>query len=151
MTVDPDTDFIAWRDSIAGFNPSRWWRPILCTHQTGEIAGSEMLGLVFEHDENGETYWAPRIKGLNEARNLTEPPLLQLTRLNEHEKLAVRQRTSPGGNSVWFGRGSLNAICPSGCEVRIAREAWETILANTRRLSPPCIDVSLYSGTSPNR
>lgn len=146
----PDAEFSQWLDSIAGFDRDLWWCPIICTHRSGAGADGDCLGIVFEHVESRQTYWAPRVRAFNPERTLTENPMLRGTRLDSEEVKALRDRPDVIEHSqAWFGRGSLNAKCPRGCEHRIPRETWDDILGEARRVAPPWVDLSLYGGTSP--
>lgn len=131
-----DQSIPEWLGSIAGFDPSLWWRFVVCTNLRKHP--QEILGVLFDHAETGETHCAPRMVAGTEGG----PWLIWMTRMDEAERDAAR-RTVEQYSQAFFGRGSMRMACPAGCVRRVSREQWAEFLSEARRVGPELVDVSL--------
>jgi hypothetical protein len=128
VSTDLPTGLPAWAAAVDGFDPSRWWCPIVCTgHSAHQV---ETLGLIFE-PANEELHFGPRPPGTTGAVAWHIRHAVSLHRVED--------------DSVDATRLSITPVCPA-CDRTplIPRDKWGHILATTRRVSPPWVDVSLY-------
>lgn len=124
------TDLPDWYFAIHGFDPARWWHPIVCTHGDISQPGSErrppaLLSICFDHVD-GELHFAGTVH-------------VTLGRYEVDENAAAY----PGQVA---SRGSVSLKCfEATCErnARKSRSDWNEILQATRRDSPGWIDLAL--------
>lgn len=118
-----------WVHDIPGFDAARWWAPIVCTHGTGGHTDAEMLGVVYEfNDDPGELRWHSRPFD----PDTMEPGI---------GAMQMWENTDTGERHIG-DKGSMRIRCSRGCSPRIPAERFGEWLTVTRDAGLPWLDVS---------
>jgi len=128
-----------WLDGIPGFDPERWWVPVVCTHRVKDLPliEGDLIGVVFD-DGSDELRWQldPMVS-ISLTRGINRGPIdiARFARIGD----LTRRRGNPGQ--------SVSIACPDPRCSRVLRrtsEQWQQIFENARQAEAPAIDVSLH-------
>jgi len=142
------TELPEWVTSSPDFDPSRWYMPLVCTHQRRDgVAPSDApldLLTVLVQNAEGDVGWLVTVYAAGEHFPVSDEELAA-ARAAGHRILGeprVGRRTPPRVFSPWR-RGSVNVTCPS-CHAtkRWPREDWAEFLRATPALDAPWVDLA---------
>lgn len=121
-----------WAEDVAGFDPARWWLPVVCIGRKHAHHPFEVLGIVFDHADGRGIHWGGPHIALTQAA--TTKPLPPPSPRPDRPALRTHTTSLPG---------SLNITCPA-CDrtPRVSRGQWSKRISEARHAALPWVDVS---------